>query len=133
MDKFLDNMTSYAQDLKFEDIPQDVVERAKHFILDAVGCALGASKSPPAIIAQASAKEISSSTPSKVLGSAEPTSPDLAAFVNGAMIRYLDYNDTYTGYTTCHPSDMVGPALAAASAKPDGNGKDVILGTVLGY
>ena len=32
MDKFLDNMTSYAQDLKFEDIPQDVVERAKHFI-----------------------------------------------------------------------------------------------------
>ena len=76
---------------------------------------------------------ISSSTPSKVLGSAEPTSPDLAAFVNGAMIRYLDYNDTYTGYTTCHPSDMVGPALAAASAKPDGNGKDVILGTVLGY
>ena len=133
MDKFLDKMTSYAQELKFEDIPQDVVERAKHFILDAIGCALGASKSPPAIIAQASAKEISSTTPSKVLGSAEPTSPDLAAFVNGAMIRYLDYNDTYTGYTTCHPSDMVGPALAAASAKPNGNGKDVILGTVLGY
>jgi 2-methylcitrate dehydratase len=66
------------------------------------------------------------------LVSGQKTSPDLAAFANGAMIRYLDFNDTYTGSTTCHPSDLLAPVLAVVDAR-SGDGKDVILGTVLGY
>ena len=62
----------------------------------------------------------------------QKTSPDLAAFANGVMIRYLDFNDTYAGSPTCHPSDLLAPVLAVADAKR-GDGKDVILGTVLGY
>jgi 2-methylcitrate dehydratase len=64
--------------------------------------------------------------------SGQRTSPDLAAFANGVMIRYLDFNDTYTGSVTCHPSDLLAPVLAVVDAS-NGNGKDVILGTVLGY
>jgi 2-methylcitrate dehydratase len=48
------------------------------------------------------------------------------------MIRYLDFNDTYTGSITCHPSDLLAPVLAVVDAR-NGNGKDVIIGTVLGY
>ena len=48
------------------------------------------------------------------------------------MIRYLDFNDTYAGSPTCHPSDLLAPVLAVVDAR-NGNGKDVILGTVLGY
>ena len=48
------------------------------------------------------------------------------------MIRYLDFNDTYAGSPTCHPSDLLAPVLAVVDAK-HGDGKDVILGTVLGY
>jgi len=64
--------------------------------------------------------------------SGQRTSPDLAAFANGVMIRYLDFNDTYTGSITCHPSDLLSPVLALGDAR-NVNGKDVILGTVLGY
>jgi 2-methylcitrate dehydratase len=64
--------------------------------------------------------------------SGQKTAPDLAAFANGVMIRYLDFNDTYTGFITCHPSDLLAPVLAVVDAR-NGNGKDVILGTVLGY
>ena len=48
------------------------------------------------------------------------------------MIRYLDFNDTYAGSPTCHPSDLLAPVLAVVDAR-HGDGKDVILGTVLGY
>ncbi|HEY7779620.1 MAG TPA: MmgE/PrpD family protein, partial [Ktedonobacterales bacterium] len=43
------------------------------------------------------------------------TAPDRAALYNGALVRYLDFNDAYlaTG-ETCHPSDNLGAVLAAA-------------------
>ena len=100
--------------------------------MDTVGCALGGAQSPPAKIARAAASEITSALPSTVLISGQKTSPDLAAFANGVMIRYLDFNDTYAGSPTCHPSDLLAPVLAVVDAR-HGNGKNVILGTVLGY
>jgi 2-methylcitrate dehydratase len=131
-DRVLNHLCDYALKLSYRDLPQEVIRRTKHIVMDTVGCALGGAESPPAKIARAAAAEITSAMPSTVLISGEKTSPDLAAFANGVMIRYLDFNDTYTGSTTCHPSDLLAPVLAVVDAR-NGNGKDVILGTVLGY
>jgi 2-methylcitrate dehydratase len=131
-DRILNHLCDYALKLSYRDLPQEVIQRAKQIVLDTVGCALGGAESPPAKIARAAASEITSTVPSTVLISGQKTSPDLAAFANGVMIRYLDFNDTYTGSITCHPSDLLAPVLAVVDAR-NGNGKDVILGTVLGY
>ena len=43
------------------------------------------------------------------------TAPDRAALYNGALVRYLDFNDSYFAPgETCHPSDNFAPVLAAA-------------------
>lgn len=43
------------------------------------------------------------------------TSPDRAALYNSALVRYLDFNDSYLAKgETCHPSDNLGAVLAAA-------------------
>ena len=131
-DRILNHLYDYALKLSYRDLPKEVVRRTKHIILDTVGCALGGAESPPAKIARAAASEITSAVPSTVLISGQKTSPDLAAFANGVMIRYLDFNDTYAGSPTCHPSDLLAPVLAVVDAK-HGDGKDVILGTILGY
>jgi 2-methylcitrate dehydratase len=131
-DRILNHLCDYALNLSYHDLPQEVIQRTKDIVLDSVGCALGGAESPPAKIARAAASEITSSVPSTVLISGQKTSPDLAAFANGVMIRYLDFNDTYTGSITCHPSDLLAPVLAVVDAK-NGSGKEVILGTVLGY
>jgi len=131
-DRFLNHLCDYALKLSYRDLAEEVIRRAKHIVMDTMGCALGGAESPPAKIARAAASEITSAVPSTVLVSGQKTSPDLAAFANGAMIRYLDFNDTYTGSTTCHPSDLLAPVLAVVEAR-NGNGKVVILGTVLGY
>jgi len=131
-DRILNHLCDYALKLLYRDLPQEVIQRTKHIVLDTVGCALGGAESPPAKIARAAASEITSAVPSSVLVSGRKTSPDLAAFANGVMIRYLDFNDTYAGSPTCHPSDLVAPVLAVTDAT-NGSGQDAILGTVLGY
>jgi 2-methylcitrate dehydratase len=132
VDRILKHLCDYALALSYHDLPEEVIQRTKYIITDTVGCALGGAESPPAKIARATASEITSSTPSTVLISAQKTSPDLAAFANGVMIRYLDFNDTYAGSPTCHPSDLLAPVFAVVDAR-NGSGKDVILGTVLAY
>ena len=131
-DRILNHLCDYALKLSYRDLPQEVIRRTKHIVMDTVGCALGGAESPPAKIARAAASEITSASPSTVLISGQKTSPDLAAFANGVMIRYLDFNDTYAGSPTCHPSDLLAPVLTVVDAR-NGSGRDVILGTVLGY
>ncbi len=117
-DRVINHLCAYALKLSYRDLPEEVIRRTKHIVIDTVGCAVGGAENPPASIARAAASE--------------KTSPDLAAFANGVMIRYLDFNDTYAGSPTCHPSDLLAPVFAVVDAR-HGNGKDVILGMVLGY
>jgi 2-methylcitrate dehydratase len=131
-ERIINHLCDYALKLSYHDLPAEVVQRTKQIILDTVGCALGGAQSPPAKIARAVASEVTSAIPSTILVSGQKTSPDLAAFANGVMIRYLDFNDTYAGSPTCHPSDLLAPVLAVVDAS-GGNGQDVILGMVLGY
>lgn len=131
-DRILNHLCDYALKLSYRDLPEEVIRRTKQIVLDTVGCALGGAESPPAKIARAAAAEICSAMPATVLMSGRKTSPDLAAFANGVMIRYLDFNDTYAGSPTCHPSDLLAPVLAVVDAR-NRTGKDVILGMVLGY
>ncbi|WP_454689164.1 MmgE/PrpD family protein [Achromobacter aloeverae] len=132
MDIVVDAIADYAAQLTYDALPAPVVERAKHLIVDTFGCALGAAGSLPVRIAMTMAASVQSTTPATVMVSGLRTSPDLAAFANGTLIRYLDYNDTYTGRGTVHPSDVFAAALAAAECM-GGDGRALILGTVLGY
>jgi len=61
------------------------------------------------------------------------TAPDRAALYNGALVRYLDFNDSYLAKgETCHPNDNVGAVLAAAEyAKAKGS--DFLVALAVAY
>ena len=84
---------AWAADLRYEDLPPAVVHQAKRMIVDTLGCALGGYDSEPTRIALAQAATVTSTEPATILCSGQQTSPDLAVFANGVMIRYLDFND----------------------------------------
>ena len=132
MDRIVDYLSSYATTLKFEDLPAEVVLQAKRMILDTVGCAIGGFSSQPAKIARDLAGTVSSSRPATIMGSGQSTSPDMAAFANGVAIRYLDFNDGYTGREPGHPSDTIAAILSPAEVA-HADGKTVITATVLAY
>ncbi len=51
MDRILQYLGDYAVGLSYGDLPEEVVDRAKHLLADTLGCALGTAQSPPAVIA----------------------------------------------------------------------------------
>jgi 2-methylcitrate dehydratase len=124
----------YAAELKYEDLPEDVVRTAKRTILDTFGCAFGAYTAQPSRIAMKLAGDVSATKGATVLCGGFKTSPDLAVFTNGVMIRYLDFNDAFVSLThgAGHPSDTIAALLTAAEMTRR-SGRDLIIATVLAY
>ena len=125
-------LSAYATSLQYDQLPPEVVHHAKRMIIDTLGCALGGYSSQPSRIAREVAATVTSSQPATVLVSGQVTSPDLATFANGVMIRYLDYNDGYTSRESGHPSDSIAAALTCSEVGQAG-GKGLITATVLAY
>jgi 2-methylcitrate dehydratase len=67
-----------------------------------------------------------------VWGTGHRTTPDLATFANGALVRYLDFNDTYLAKEPAHPSDNIAAILAVGEAS-HASGKRVIQAIALAY
>jgi 2-methylcitrate dehydratase len=129
-----ETLARYAAGLKYEDLPDDVVRLAKRAVLDTVGCAFGGYTAGPSRIAQKLAGDVSAKQSTTVLFSGIRTSPDLAVFANGVMIRYLDFNDAFVSLThgAGHPSDTIAALLAAAELNGR-SGRDLVTATVLAY
>ncbi len=126
-------MAEWTHALKYEDLPDETVHEVKRRVIDSIATALGAYWSAPARIARAKAEAVNDPPPSAtVWGTSHHTPPGLAAFANGTMVRYLDYNDTYLSLEPAHPSDNI-PAVIAVTQTASRAGKDAILATVIGY
>ncbi|MDB5635712.1 MAG: prpD, partial [Bradyrhizobium sp.] len=111
-----ETLARYAAELRYEDLPEDVIRIARRSILDTVGCAFGGYAAGPSKIAIKLASDVSSKQAATVLFSGIRTSPDLAVFANGVMIRYLDFNDAFVSLThgAGHPSDTIAALLTSA-------------------
>lgn len=132
MDKLTEALVEYALDLSYADLPPEVVDRTKRLVLDTIGCALGAAPWNAPTVARAIAEDVQAKNACTVMVGGQQTSPDMAAFANGLMTRYLDFNDYCFEGGGGHPSDTIAPVLAAVEAA-HGDGKSVILGTVMAY
>ena len=126
-------MAQWATALKYEDLPDKTIHEVKRRVIDSLATTFGAYRSRPARVARSKAKAVNDPPPAAtVWGSKHLCSPDLAAFANGTMVRYLDYNDTYLSLEPAHPSDNI-PAAVAVTQTARKTGKDMILATVIGY
>src|SRR3954467_8718885 len=133
MSTIVEELSTYATQLQFADLPPEVVSQAKRLIVDSVGCALGGYASGPAKIAGEMAATVTSTQPATVIGSGQRSSLDMATFANGVMLRFLDFNDGYTSTgESGHPSDSIAAVLTVADALGR-SGQDVITATVLAY
>ena len=127
-----EQLSVYATSLHYRDLPVEVVHQAKRLIIDTLGCAIGGYTSEPSKIARELAGTVTSTQPATVLGSGQASSPDLATFANGVMIRYLDYNDGYTSLESGHPSDSIAAVLSPVEVAGAG-GRRAIAATVAAY
>jgi 2-methylcitrate dehydratase len=90
-------------------------------ILDALGSTVGAIDAEPARRVRRLVTDFSPDGACSLIGGG-CSAPDRVALLNGTLVRYLDFNDSYLAPgETCHASDNIGAVLAAAElAKADG-------------
>jgi len=125
-------LSNYIVGLTYESLPSKVIHEIKRRVIDSLACAYGAYHSRPGRVARELAKTVISEKSTIVLGTSYKTSPEMAAFANGTLIRFLDYNDTYLSKEPAHPSDNIAVALAIAEAEHL-SGEDLIAAIVLAY
>jgi 2-methylcitrate dehydratase len=124
-------LAEYATRLRYEDLPAPVVHEVKRRFIDSFATAVGAMDAEAYQIAKRCALRVQGSPGAGLLGGGR-SSAEWAAFVNGLLIRYLDYNDTYLSLEPAHPSDNIAAVLAAGEAA-GASGRDLIVATVLAY
>ena len=114
----------------------DLSDGARHElkirVLDSLGCAFGALGAPPVEAVRAQVDDFGGRPLSTLIGGGA-SGPDRAALYNGALVRYLDFNDSYFAPgETCHPSDNLAPVLAAAEYK-GASGRELLVAVAVAY
>jgi 2-methylcitrate dehydratase len=125
-------LVDYALGLRYEDLSEATRHQARRRLLDTLGGALAAYTSPISRIARRVALPVAGDRYARIWGSHVRTAPDMAAFVNGSMLRYLDINDTYRTVDGSHTSDNLGGLMAVAEML-DLTGRDLVLALALSY
>ena len=126
------SISEFAVKLKYNDLPCDVIEEAKKFLYDSVGCAFGGSSTKDVKIIRDIYKKMRGSKEATVICFGDKLPALNSALINSLMIRALDYNDVYWKEDPSHPSDLIPVALAVGELV-DATMKDVITAIVLAY
>ena len=112
-DKLLVDIADYVSDYTIGSEP--AYDTARYDLMDTLGCALLALRYPECV------KILGPVVPGAVVangarvpGTRWELDPVRAAFNTGAMIRWLDFNDTWLAAEWGHPSDNLGGILAVA-------------------
>ena len=101
-------------------------------LLDSIGVALAAFAQPAPRAARACAYPFALGSGATLWGTPVRTTPEMAAFANGVMVRYLDFNDTYLSKEPLHPSDVI-PALWALAEWRDSGPGELVAAIAVAY
>jgi 2-methylcitrate dehydratase len=128
----VEQLAAFVVHTKYEDLSDEARQQLKIHILDALGCAFGALEGDPIKMLRAQLEDFGGKPLVTLIGGGK-TAPDRAALYNSALVRYLDYNDSYIAKNeTCHPSDNLG-AVLAASEYALSNGREFLAALALAY
>src|SRR5580658_2665187 len=107
-------IAKFAGRTTYEDFAPERRERLKVSVLDSLACAINALGAPPIVACLEQAYQFGGSDARCTLIGGGKANVVYAAQYNTALVRYIDFMDSYLGgEELCHPSDNVGAVLAA--------------------
>lgn len=119
--------------LRYEALPEEVVERTKALCLDWMGSLIAGGRARPIQTLYAFSRQMGPETgPSEVWAGRSRSSPYFAALVNGAASHVVEQDDVHNG-AVFHPATVVFPAVLAMAQATGATGKDFIAASVVGY
>ncbi|WP_024803600.1 MmgE/PrpD family protein [Nocardia sp. BMG51109] len=123
-------VAAFAAETTAQNIPGEVLERARHLVLDSVGLAFASTAYPFSTTARDALTTFGTGD-CPVLGTKDLLSPRDAAVLNGVLVHGLDFDDTHIPAVT-HVSAAALPAALSAAVATDATGLDLLTAYILG-
>ena len=128
-----EGIAKFAIRANYEDLTPERRERLKVSVLNSLACAINALDAPPIVACLEQAKEFGGSDGRCTLIGGGQANVVYAAQYNTAVVRYVDYMDSYlAGEELCHPSDNVGSILAVCE-HAGRSGKEFLTALAVAY
>ena len=109
-----EQLAAFVVRASYDDLSEAARQQLKIRVLDGLGCAIAALQGEPIRLLKAQIEEFDGAQHCTLIGGGK-AAPDRSALYNSALVRYLDFNDSYLAKgETCHPSDNLGAVLAAS-------------------
>jgi 2-methylcitrate dehydratase PrpD len=125
-------LSTYMSEAGGRALPDEVVEKAKHHILDTFAAMISGSDLPPARAAFQFARDYTTDKTATIVASKLTSSPLEAALING-MLAHSDETDDSNEFSQSHPGCSVVPATLAAGEKFGIDGTRFLRAVTLGY
>ena len=128
---YSEQLSAWASDLTFDDLPGDVVSDASLRVLDILGTTLAASSFENSYSVRDGALRTGAGEEARILGHGNWASTAGAALANGAMAHALDYDDTHFGSVVHISAPTVTTAMTLGEAL-GATGKQILTAIVAG-
>ncbi len=128
----MEKLSSYMGKAQARALPAEVVEKAKHHILDTFAAMVSGIELPPGQVALKFARAQAGATTATVVGSNIVCGPIEAAMVNG-MLAHSDETDDSHAPSHCHPGCGIVPAALATGEQFGISGTHFLRAVMLGW
>ncbi|MBI2859253.1 MAG: MmgE/PrpD family protein [Chloroflexi bacterium] len=123
---------SFLSQLKYNDVPNDVIEHAQDIMLDQLGVEIAASTKPWSVAVLKYVRTFGGPAESTIVNYGDKMKAENAAFANATFGHGFEMDDTYLPSNT-HPSCVIIPSALAVGERELTDGKTFLLAVVAGY
>lgn len=126
-------ISKWIADLNLDDIPAPVITRAKHLLLDGVGCALIGAQLPWSRVAVEAVLRFEDAGKAPLIGWGSTCGTSAAALLNSSFIQGFELDDFHP-LAPLHSTSLIIPAvLATLSVNPEVDGARVLTAAIAGF
>ncbi|MGP0074443.1 MAG: MmgE/PrpD family protein [Bryobacteraceae bacterium] len=133
MKEYTRELVGFLHPLQASDLPAEVLDRARYFLVDYLACAIRGSREPSSAAVQRMIQRIGANGCSTVIHTRIRTIPTLAAMANGAASHAIEQDDTHSAGSIHLGTTMYSAALALAETIPETSSETFFTAIVAGF
>jgi 2-methylcitrate dehydratase PrpD len=124
-------LCQYVAQARYEDIPKEVIESTKPYIMDSIGNSIGGSRLEPGKINLDLFESMGGTAEATVMATGKKISLLHAVYLNSFLANVLDFDDTYANLA--HPGATIIPPAFGVAEKIKASGQQLLTAIVAGY
>jgi len=128
---YTEDLVRHIVDHKKENLSENVIEHAKLFVLDTIGCAIGGYCTEVGKQVVSMTKRYKNSAESSVIGDGSKVCAEFACWANSSLANILDMDDVFAG--TAHQGNCLVPTALGIGEAQSSSGLEVLHAIVLGF